>query len=221
MSQQINLVLPELRPRFDWLALPLVAGVSVAIVVLVFLLAQFQTYRQAQLSSEAAAINGQLLNLQQQVQLLGQAVGARKPNPALPEEVSVLRSGVEQRREVLDFVGRRQGEGAVQGFSGMLAGLSRQTLEGVWLVGFSLAPAAIEMRGRLLDPALLPRYIGRLNEDPAFAGRRFSALEMKGVTAAAPEAAATAAPAKTQAARRPHTEFVLRTDQVPAMEKRP
>lgn len=221
MSQQINLILPELRPRFDWLALPLVASVSLGLVVLVLLLAQFQAYRQAQLSSEAAAINGQLLNLQQQVQVLGQAVGARKPNPALPEEVRELRSGVEQRRDVLDFVGRRQGEGSAQGFSGMLAGLSRQTLEGVWLVGFSLAPAAIEMRGRLLDPALLPRYIGRLNEDPAFAGRRFSALEMQGVVASVPKAAASATPAKPVANQRPYTEFVLRTEQLPAREKRP
>ena len=30
MSQQINLLLPELRPRFDWLALPVVAAAGLA-----------------------------------------------------------------------------------------------------------------------------------------------------------------------------------------------
>lgn len=219
MSQQINLILPGLRPRFDWLALPLVAAIAVAGIVCVVLLAQFQAYRHARLGSEAAAINGKLLNLQQQVQALGQAVGARKPNAALPEEIRLLRSGVEQRREVLEFVGRRQGGGGPVGFSPMLAGLSRQTLDGVWLVGFSLAPAAIEMRGRLLDPALLPRYIGRLNDDPAFAGRRFAALEMKGVVPVAP--AADTGAAKPPAPMRPYTEFVLRSDKTPAVESRP
>lgn len=219
MSQQINLILPELRPRFDWLALPLVAAVALAGIVLVGLLAQFQAYRHGQLSSEAAAINGKLLNLQQQVQALGQAVGARKPNAALPEQIGQLRTGVEQRRAVLDFIGRRQGAVNPQGFAAMLDGFSRQTLDGAWLVGFVLAPEEIEIRGRLLDPALLPRYIGRLNEDPAFAGRRFTALEMTGVVPAAPEAGSSAA--KPVAPTRPFTEFVLRTDQVPRGEKRP
>ena len=219
MSQQINLILPELRPRFDWLALPVVAAVALAGVVLVVLLAQFQSYRHSQLSSEAAAVNGKLLNLQQQVQVLGQAVGARKPNAALPEEIRLLRNGVEQRREVLDFIGRPVGAGVAPGFSAMLEGFSRQTLEGVWLIGFALAPAAIEIRGRLLDPALLPRYIGRLNEDRAFAGRSFAALEMKGVVPSASVAKAGAAKPATEV--RPYTEFVLRTDRVPGGERRP
>jgi hypothetical protein len=219
MSQQINLILPELRPRFDWLALPLVAAVALAGIVFVVLLAQFQTYRHGQLGSEAAAINGKLLNLQQQVHALGQAVGARKPNAALPEEIRQLRTGVEQRREALGFIGRREGATAAPGFAAMLDGFSRQTLDGVWLVGFALAPAAIEIRGRLLDPALLPRYIGQLNEDRAFAGRRFAALEMKGVVPPVPAAGASAA--KPVAPVRPYTEFVLRTDQVPGGESRP
>jgi hypothetical protein len=37
------------------------------------------------------------------------------------------------------------------------------------------------MRGRLLDPALLPAYIRRLNGEPAFRGRHFAALDMQGV----------------------------------------
>jgi type II secretory pathway pseudopilin PulG len=219
MSQQINLILPELRPRFDWLALPLVAAVALAGIVLVALLAQFQAFRHGQLSSEAAAVNGQLLNLQQQVQTLAQAVGARKPNTALPEQIGQLRSGVVQRREVLDFIGRRQGTVNPQGFAAMLDGFSRQTLDGAWLVGFILAPEEIEIRGRLLDPALLPRYISRLNEDPAFAGRRFAALEMTGVVPALPKAGSTES--KPVMPARPFTEFVLRTDKVPGGEKRP
>ena len=31
MSQQINLLLPELRPRFDWLALPVVLGAALVL----------------------------------------------------------------------------------------------------------------------------------------------------------------------------------------------
>lgn len=224
MSQQINLLLPELRPRFDWLALPLVAGAAVAGLVLVVGIAQFQSFRATRLASTASSINGQVLNLQQQVQTLGQAVAARKPNPALHDEIAALRAGVDQRREVLAYVGRGSGETA-PGFSAMLQGFARQDIEGVWLVGFGLSHGGLEIRGRLLDPALLPRYIARLNDDPAFAGRHFAALEMKGVGPLPAPAVASAAVAKVPAVpavpTAPYTEFALRTEAPPALEKKP
>lgn len=211
MSQQINLLLPELRPRFDWLALPVVAMVAVAGLLVLLLLAEFQSVRGGQLKSQEADINGQLLNMQQQVQTLSQSLGARQPSATLPQEIVAMKTAVEQRQEVLAFVGQA---GAGSTFSAMLEGFSRQSLEGVWLTGFGLAPKNIEIRGRLLDASLLPTYIERLNTDSAFQGRRFSALEMKGVVPVVDSRpgvqSAGTAPATTLG--RPYTEFVLRTE---------
>ena len=218
MSQQINLLLPELRPRFDWLALPVVLAIAGSGLVLLAVVGELQALREARLSSAAASINGQLLNLQQQVQTLGQAVAARKPNAALHEEISARRAGIVQRREGLAYVAQGTGD-AAPAFSGMLQGFARQDIDGLWLVGFGLNQGGLEMRGRLLDPALLPRYITRLNGDAAFTGRQFAALEMKGVAPAAP---ATADKASAEpAAPGPYTEFVLRTATAPTPEKRP
>lgn len=219
MSQQINLLLPELRPRFDWLALPVVAGAALVALLLLLAVAQSQSMRVAQLKAEEATLNGQLLNLQQQVQALGQVLINRKPNAALLPELDLAKSGVAQRQEVLDFIGRRdKNQGG--GFLNILQGFSRQTLDGVWLVAFGLSPDGVEIQGRLLDPALLPVYISRLNADPAFAGRRFAALEMKGVDSVAekPEANRTVA-AKPVGKR--YTEFALRTESAPPPEKTP
>jgi hypothetical protein len=41
MSQQINLLLPELRPRFDWLALPVVLGAALVGLLFVVAMALF------------------------------------------------------------------------------------------------------------------------------------------------------------------------------------
>lgn len=220
MSQQINLLLPELRPRFDWLALPLVAGAAAAGLLLLIGIGQFQSFREARLGSTAAGINGQLLNLQQQVQMLGQTVATRKPNPALNDEIAALRAGVDQRREVLTYVSRGSGE-AAPGFSAMLQGFARQDIDGVWLVGFGLSHGGLEIRGRLLDPALLPRYIERLNSDAAFTGRLFAALEMQGVARLPAPPTAAAASAKARPIPTPYTEFVLRTEAAPPPEKKP
>lgn len=218
MSQQINLLLPELRPRFDWLALPVVVGAALLGLLVLFVLAEVQLLRVSQLRNDEAAVNGQLLNLQQQVQSLGQAVSTRKPNEALVPEIENAKTGVEQRQQVLSFIA--QGDiSKGGGFAGMLQGFSRQTVEGVWLVGFGLASSGIEIRGRLIDPALLPVYINKLNGDEAFAGRRFSALEMKGVEPVVEEVKDKTVQPLSKGGR--YTEFVLRTESAPVQEKAP
>jgi hypothetical protein len=70
----------------------------------------------------------------------------------------------------------------------------------------------MEIRGRTLDPALLPEYIRRLNAEPAFRGHRFAALSVALPTAPAP--AASVAPAATVP---PWHEFAL----VPELEAKP
>jgi hypothetical protein len=135
----------------------------------------------------------------------------------LDRQITTARLAVTQRQEVLSLIA--QGDVA-QGnaYSGLLQGFSRQMVDGVWLLGFGFAEKEIEMRGRLIDPALLPAYINKLNDEPAFAGRRFAALEMTGVEPGdekrpeAPEAAKNKAPTR-------YTEFVLRTELPAGQEK--
>lgn len=221
MSQQINLILPALRPRFDWLALPVVAGVALAGLLFVVLLAGLGYTQVANLKTREAAIKSQLLTLQQQLQSLGGAIAARHGDDTLDARISTARLGVTQRQEVLAVIA--QGD-ITQGsaYSGLLQGFSRQIVEGAWLTGFRFGEKDIEIHGRLLDPALLPTYINRLNGEAAFAGRRFAALDMKGIDPAdekrdvAPGAAASA-PSPKPSPR--YTEFALRTELVAGQEK--
>lgn len=212
MSQQINLLLPELRPRFDWLALPVVASAGLAGLLLVVILASLNAWRVDGLKSRENAIRAQLAGLQQQIQSLSERLGARKGDAALDQQIEAARTAVGQRQEVLNVVA--QGNlSSGQTYSGLLQGFSRQIVDGVWLTGFGFAQNNIEIRGRLTDPALLPVYIGRLNAEPAFAGRRFATLDMKGVDPVADakhDAGATPAPAKAPLPR--YTEFALRTE---------
>jgi hypothetical protein len=76
----------------------------------------------------------------------------------------------------------------------------------------------------LLSPALLPRYIDKLNTETAFFGRRFAALDMTGVEAASRESVAGngCCPVPTSAAQQGaplrHTAFVLRSSLQPREE---
>ncbi len=211
MSQQINLLLEELRPRFDWLALPVVASAGLAGLLLVVILASMNAWRLDGLNSRENAIRAQLAGLQQQVQSLSERLGARKGDSTLDKQLEAARTSVGQRQEVLNVVAQGNLPSS-QTYSGLLQGFSRQIVEGVWLTGFGFAQNNIEIRGRLTDPVLLPVYIGRLNGEAAFAGRRFSTLDMKAVDPAADklDTTASAAPAKPAVPR--YTEFALRTE---------
>lgn len=210
MSQQINLILPELRPRFDWLALPIVAGAALVGLLLLVAMAALTAMQAEGLKTREANIRNQLAALQQQVQSLGSSLGARKADPALEKQINATRLAVSQRQEVLNVIALGNPAGG-NAYSGLLQGFSRQIVDGVWLVGFSFAQKDIEIRGRLTDPALLPTYINRLNGEPAFAGRRFAALDMKGVEPVDPMPADKPAAAKPAPMVR-YTEFVLRTE---------
>lgn len=217
MSQQINLLLPALRPRFDWLALPVVAGTALAGLVLIGILAVLGLSHAAHLKASEAEIKSQLAAVQQQVQALGQSLAARQGDTSLDRKIAAARLALTQRQEVLAVIA--QGD-VTQGsaYSGLLQGFSRQTVDGVWLVGFSFADKEIEIRGRLLDPALLPTYINRLNDEPAFVGRRFATLDMKGVDPADDKRIDPPSLVKTKVPAR-YTEFALRTELVAGQEK--
>ena len=143
MSQQINLLLPELRPRFDWLALPVVAGIAAAGLVLLLALAQVQSFQLARQKAAEADLNGQLLNLQQQVQTLGQSLAARLPSTSLPLEIAALRTGVAQRQEVLAFTRCRTASAASDKGQDLLALPSARR-------SWPLSDAALAVRHRVL-----------------------------------------------------------------------
>lgn len=213
MSQQINLLLPELRPRRDWLAFPAVAAASLAVIVGIAGMAVWGRQQAADLAVQQTRGEAELAELRQRIQALGQALAARHPDPALQAEVERLSEGVRQRQEALAAVesGRI---GSRQGQSGVLRGFARQTMEGVWLTGVALAGSDVEIRGRLTDSALLPHYISRLNGDGMFQGRRFAALDMREASVTPPQQAgsapaANATPGAAPQAGRQFTEFVL------------
>lgn len=211
MSQQINLLLPELRPRFDWLALPVVTAAGGGGLLLALILAVVATFQTNELASRDVQVKAQVSALQQQVASVGKVLADRHGDEVLAKRLTALHEGIDQRREVLGVL-KGGGIDQGQGFSEVMQGFSRQLVNGVWLVGFTLADRDIEIRGRLLDPSLLPTYVAKLNAESGFAGRRFAALEMKRVepnpAQPGPGVPASAVPAEPSM---PYTEFALRS----------
>jgi hypothetical protein len=97
----------------------------------------------------------------------------------------------------------------------MMRAFSRAGSDGLWLTGFRVLDdgSQLDINGRMVDQALLPAYLKRLEAEPVFHGRRFSALDMKGgewVPAATPGAPVEANRGQGQNGRW-YVDFVLQT----------
>lgn len=212
MSQQINLYDPALRAKREWLTAGSVAGVAAALLAVMIAWGSWARMSADRLGAEAAALAPQVQSLQEQTAALGNEIAGRKPDARLEQDLVVANGLLKLRGEVLAVLDKGLGADAPL-FSDYLRGLARQAPGGLWLTGFSVGGDAMEIRGRMLDPASLPEYIRRLNSEKVFQGRAFAALRMStgaAVPAAPASVSAGQAPAPAVAPQEaPFHEFML------------
>lgn len=218
MSQQINLYEERLRPRLE---LATGRNLAVAVLALVLVMAGWSLWEGAQAdrkATAAAALSQEVGSAQEKMKALAQVVAERKVSPELSAEIAQSKAMIAARDEVFGVldsgVFARTG-----GFSSFMLGFAQQTRADLWLTGFRIAAGGddIEIHGRTLDPAYLPDYVQGLNAVPVFQGRRFAALEMRQVTADAPQEdsaalATNALPAASATALPTYVEFELRSE---------
>ncbi|MEX8494316.1 PilN domain-containing protein [Sphaerotilus sp.] len=105
---------------------------------------------------------------------------ASRTEQAERDQVKRLRdheAAVQRLQGLLDngSAGRREG------YADHLEALARQTHPAVWITGLTLQGGddAIEIRGRMTDPAVLPDYLRSLQAEPRFRGRTFATLQIR------------------------------------------
>jgi len=200
VAQQLNLFDPALLRKRDWLALANVVMLALVLMVVVAVAATVVRRDIPSLTGQVASNENQLKVMREQVVVLGQRVANRKPDPRLENELTESRLLLDARNAVLTALRQRMDPRAGS-FAEYLRGFARQSVSGLWLTGISVDAASqgMEIRGRTVDPALLPEYIQRMNKEPAFQGRAFSALKLaEGKAEPLPGAPAT--PTATQPA---------------------
>lgn len=176
MSQQINLANPLFMQRRHVLRLREMS-VTVALVALAGLTWGWVQLDHAHtLEAQASAQEARLADAQKAL-AAQQAAATRPPSALLAGRVEATRVEVARREALLKMLGDNQAEPAA-GFVPRLRALSASHVEGVWLNGFELAPGAVVLRGSAQRVGLLTTYIDRLGRQPAFAGLRFTALQV-------------------------------------------
>jgi hypothetical protein len=178
MSQNINLFPTALRKQRRLLTLATVAQCLGITLVALF---GYHAYLQQQVGGLTTEVNAAERVLKSQrsfMEKLKDKAAAPRRDANLEDDIARLETELKLAQESMEAL-KGGAFGNQQGFAEYLRAFSRQSLNGLWLTGFTIAGSGeLEIRGRVLSPDLVPSYIQRLNREEVLAGRSFARLEM-------------------------------------------
>jgi hypothetical protein len=180
MSQQINLFNPAFEPQRRLFTANKM-GAALAVVALGLSVAAAVTHaRVAALRADAGAGAGRVEQAQARLTRATTEFVPRKATPALQAQLAEA----EQRLTALQKVQGTIAGGALgnpHGYAETFRALARQGVGGLWLTAVTVGGSGadggdIAVRGRALDAALVPGYIGRLRNEAVLQGKPIGSL---------------------------------------------
>lgn len=193
MSQQINLFNPLLLPRKHYLSARVMAQALGLIAAGGLLLAFYGKRQLAALERQVGTGKTELAVRQARKIRVAQELPPRQRDQGI---VSAIERAEQERTSLLDLQALLQrGEfGNTHGYSAYFRAFAHSRVDGLWLTQVDIVGAgnAIGLRGRVLAPGLLPRYMGALSEQPVLKGKSFARLELLPASKAAAIASAAA-----------------------------
>ena len=210
MSQQINLFNPIfLKQRKHFSATAMGQGLGL-ILLGAMMVVGYARLQLADLEANAAEARKQLMSTKAQLAKVSADYAPRQKSKALEDEVHRMDAELKLRQQAFEIV-QSGGGGNSTGYAGYLHAFSRQVVNGLWLTGFTIEGNQIELRGRALQPDLVPMFINRLRQEPVMRGKSFArlAMEMPEVELAVSADAENAASAAKRRGPAGYIEFVL------------
>ena len=135
-----------------------------------------------ELATTASVVAQNAEQAEQALSASGAGAGAPKlpPKPPALIQLEALRETEVRQRGMSEAMTRLTTSATVP-YSEYLLALSRQTPGNLWITGLLILPNGhdLELRGRMINPAVLPDYLARLETEPQFKGRRFAQLQIK------------------------------------------
>jgi hypothetical protein len=177
MNQQINLYQPifrEERKLFSLKTVALALGLVTASLVAMWALG---AHNVGKMEKAVAQLKAQQVAQEDMARAAGVLLDAQGSPDAIQAQVKTLSSLLADRTNALSLL-RGGAAGEPRGFAPRLQALARQHTEGVWLDELVIGggPNGLVLRGRSLNPELVPRYLQLLTSEPELSGARFDAV---------------------------------------------
>jgi hypothetical protein len=179
MSQQINLFNPDFLQKKKLFTASTMAASLGALALGLAAMGVAAKVRVASLQAQADQGAAQLERTQKRLASVTAEFAPRRQDPKLAEELAAAQAELVDLKDVAGVI--EHGElGDTGGYAEYFRALARQSVDGLWLTGVSIAGAGLDIgvRGRALDPALVPGYLGRLRNERVMQGKPVGSLQI-------------------------------------------
>lgn len=179
MSQQINLYNPDFEEKRKLFGAAAMAQALLLLVVGVVALSVYGARSVAELQQQADAGAREVTKRKAQLELVATEFAPREKSPELAAQLAEAEAQLAALKRIASVIDR--GElGNATGYSEYFRALARQHVDGLWLTGLAITGAGCEIgvRGRAVDPSLLPGFLGQLTREKILQGKSFGSLQI-------------------------------------------
>ena len=177
--QQINLFNPAFQPQKQVLSSATIALALGAVIAGIAILAVVGRMETAELRRQASSGAAQLEQRQARLASANREFAPRQKDATLDAQIAEAGTQLASMRHISGALSR--GElGDTSGFAGYFRALARQSAQGLWLTGVTIGAGGtqIGIKGRTVDPAMVPGYLNRLTHEPLMQGKSFASLQI-------------------------------------------
>jgi hypothetical protein len=183
MFQQINLYEPILREEPKLFSAKTICGGLGLVIAGLIAIAVFSWWRVVVLDRLWRTVQAQQAAQMKFVEQ-GNSIAELGASPqAVEARLTALNIDLDRRRQALHYLrgGAAGAPAGNRGFSGRMAALARQQLNGLWVTGatFTADTGRFELTGNAMSAALVPIYLERLAGEEALAGIALQTIEIR------------------------------------------
>ncbi len=185
MTQQINLFNASFLKQKKIFTSATMARSLALLLLGAMAMVGYGYYQTGELEQQAKAGAVQLEKKKQMQEKVLVEFAPKKKDPAL---LTMIAAAEAEQRALRGVINLLEGGslGNTSGYSQYFVALARQSMSDLWLTGVTIegAGSQIGLRGRALEPDLVPAYIARLTGEAVLQGKAFGALKISRATVA-------------------------------------
>jgi len=178
--QQINLYQASLRKSREFLALPQLVIILMALIGGMSALSAMQWWRSHHMANQLASARHSQTQLTRDIENLSKQLAQSSNDVVLKKTLSAKESELKNKASILQALSGKH-YGNTRGFADQFTGLARQHVEGVWLTGLYIHAGGekLNLQGSTYAADLVPQYLQRLAQEPSFRGIEFQTFLMQ------------------------------------------
>jgi cell division protein FtsL len=179
MSQQINLFNPAFQPQKKIFSANAMAAAFATLVLVLVGTGVYAKVRVMGLEKRVAEGEQKVQAAQKRLEAAAAEFAPRTKDSRLEAELAEAQLEHDALQRVADVI-RRGDLGNTEGYAEYFRALARQSVDGLWLTGVTITGAGTEIgvRGRALDPALVPGYLARLRNERVLQGKPVGSMQI-------------------------------------------